>query len=157
MLLYQLVLEVEQKRSSSVADFQEIYLDGITQFKPVSSEPICSSWIFIHTLLFKHLQRQLVGMNEFLVMCICVYLCVCVNCMWVCRVSGEKAMTFYNHLHTHPKQTLSIYTGCCLFVHCDSCPRGVTWQRLNIHVLYLTTVWGRRAIHQQGTAIKSMC
>lgn len=88
-----------------MADFQ-------TQFKPASPEPICSSWIFILTLLFK----QLVDMNEFLVMC--AYVCVCVRavCGWVCGVSGEKVMTFYNHLCTHTPKTNPFYLYCMLFI-----------------------------------------
>lgn len=40
--------------------------------------------------------------------------------------------------HTHPKQILSIYTACCLFVHRDTRPHGVTCRRHNIHVFCLS-------------------
>lgn len=108
-----------------MADFQ-------TQFKPASPEPICSSWIFILTLLFK----QLVDMNEFLVMCayVCeLYAGECAGCL-------EKKSWHFTIIctHTHPKQILPIYTACCLFVHRDTRPHGVTCRRHNIHVFCLS-------------------
>lgn len=84
-----------------MADFQ-------TQFKPASPEPICSSWIFILTLLFK----QLVDMNEFLVMCayVCeLYAGECAGCL-------EKKSWHFTTICTHTPKTNPFYLYCMLFI-----------------------------------------
>lgn len=86
-----------------MADFQ-------TQFKPASPEPICSSWMNFHS----HPPLQTTCGYEW----ISCYVCVCVRavCGWVCGVSGEKVMTFYNHLCTHTPKTNPFYLYCMLFI-----------------------------------------
>lgn len=86
------------------------------------------------------------------------YVCVCVRavCVWVCGVSGEKVMTFYNHLRTHTQNKSFLFILHVVYLFTVT-PAPMVWPVGDTTFRCFVSVWGRGAIHQKDMASKPMC